>query len=182
MLKTPNRTTRPDVQVIRGESHGREHVRQRIRYAGSAVNDTGAPPATEAESAALGQYLAMARAYRRTGGLLSGDDLAMRLRKRSTQPLSLVARWIVSREVVCLKWQTQTWLPLFQFDPADMSLRSEVSGVVGELAGAMEDWDLALWFSQPNPWLDGAMPVDAIDSDQPAVLDAARVARFIARG
>jgi hypothetical protein len=128
------------------------------------------------------QYFAMAQVYRRTGGWLSGDDLAMRLRKRSTQPLSLVARWIVARDVVCFRWQSQTWLPSFQFDPKDMSPRREVSGVIEELAGALEDWELALWFCQPNPWLDNAMPVDVIDCDAPAVLNAARVARFIARG
>jgi hypothetical protein len=137
---------------------------------------------TYADSPAITQYLAMAQVYRRTGGLLSGDDLAMRLRRRSTQPLSLVARWIVARDVVCIRWRSQTWLPSFQFDPTDMSLRREVSGVIDELAGIVQDWDLALWFSQPNPWLDNAIPVDVIDHEQPAVLNAARVARFIARG
>jgi hypothetical protein len=124
----------------------------------------------------------MVQAYRRTGGLVSSDEVVPLLRRRIAQPISLLARWIVDRSVVSFVWQSQTLLPLFQFDLSDMSLRSGAAEVVAELTGAFDDWDLATWFARPNSWLRDAAPVDVIDADQPAVLQAARADRYIARG
>jgi hypothetical protein len=39
-------------------------------------------------------------AFRRTGGLVSGDELTFLLRGRTSQPISMLARWIVERQVV----------------------------------------------------------------------------------
>jgi hypothetical protein len=63
-----------------------------------------------------------------------------------------------------------------------MSLRRETGQVVDELAGTLDDWELAAWFARPNSWLQNSAPVELIDVDQPAVLQAARADRFIARG
>jgi len=128
------------------------------------------------------QHLQMVQAYRRTGGLLSTDEVVPLLRRRTAQPISVLARWIVARNVVSFVWQSQTLLPLFQFDLSDMSLRCGTAAVVGELSGAFDDWDLATWFARPNSWLRDAAPVDVIDTDQPAVLQAARADRYIVRG
>jgi hypothetical protein len=128
------------------------------------------------------QHIMMVDAYRRTGGLLSGAEIALLLRRHSTQPLSLLARWIVTRRVVSYVWRSEILVPLFQFDPDDMSLRRETGQVVDELADAFDDWELAAWFARPNSWLQDAAPVELIDVDQPAVLQAARADRFIARG
>jgi len=124
----------------------------------------------------------LAQAYAASGGLIADDELAALLGRSVDQPLSRLARWILNREVVCIPWQLQSVLPLFQFDLRDMSLRPEVVEVVSELAGALDDWDVALWFATPNSWLDGATPVDTIGIDAAAVLQAARADRFIARG
>jgi hypothetical protein len=137
------------------------------------------PWRTDATSA---QHIAMVDAYRRTGGLIGGTELALRLRPHSTQPLSLLARWIVMRRVVSYVWQSEILVPLFQFEPRDMSVRRDVSQVLDELADTFDDWELAAWFAQPNSWLQGAAPVALIGADQPAVLQAARADRFIARG
>jgi len=132
--------------------------------------------------ASAAQHLTMANAYRRSGGLVSGTEATLLLRRHSTQPLSLLARWIVTRRVVSYTWQSETLVPLFQFERNDMTVRRDTSQVVDELAGAFDDWELASWFAQPNSWLQGAAPVELIDVDQPAVLQAARADRFIARG
>ena len=124
----------------------------------------------------------LAQAYAASGGLIADDELAAVLGRSVDQPLSRLARWILNREVVCIPWQLQSVLPLFQFDQRDMSLRPEVVEVVSELAGALDDWDVALWFATPNSWLEGATPVDTIGIDAAAVLQAARADRFIARG
>ena len=128
------------------------------------------------------QFEIMRRAYAQHGGLASADEVAHRLRLRSEQPISVLARWIVARKIVNLRWQSQTLIPLFQFDLQDMSLRSGAVNAIAELTGAFDDWELALWFVQANAWLHDAAPIDQIEEDEAAVLEAARADRFIARG
>lgn len=128
------------------------------------------------------QFLEMEQAFRASGGLASGDELASRLRRCSEQPISMLARWIVDRRAVSFPWRSQTLLPLFQFDLATMSLRPAVIETVCELRGVFDDWDLAMWFARPNAWLSDFAPVNLVDVDTSAVLDAARADRFIAHG
>jgi hypothetical protein len=128
------------------------------------------------------RLLALERAFRWSGGMVSADELARLLRGRVEQPLSTVARWIVAREVVNVEWRSQTMLPLFQFDLRDATLRVPVAAVVRELAVVFDDWDLVCWFAEPNAWLGGALPARLVEAHASAVLAAARADRFIARG
>jgi len=121
-------------------------------------------------------------AFRRTGGLVSGDELTFLLRGRNSQPISMLARWIVNRRVVSFGWHGEYLLPMFQFDRADMTVRRPVAAILDELEGAFDDWDLATWFALPNTWLADDSPVDLLWLDPRAVLQAARADRFIARG
>lgn len=127
------------------------------------------------------QFLLMARAFCRTGGLATANEVVRLLRRYVDQPLSKLAHWIVSGVVVNLDWRCETFIPMFQFNRLDLSLRPEVLDVVRELAGAFDNWDTALWFAESNGWLQEAAPVDIITNDQLAVLRAARADRFIAR-
>src|SRR4249920_1970349 len=74
------------------------------------------------------QYGIMERAFRQGGGIVSGDQLAHLLRSTSWQPISLLARWIVGRKVISFDWNSNTMLPLFQFDLSSMTIRQCVSG------------------------------------------------------
>ncbi len=128
------------------------------------------------------QVAAMLSGYRSTGGVASGEIIASLLRQHSEQPISLLARWIVSRKVVSFVWRSQTHLPLFQFDLNRMEIRPGAQSVMAELARAFDDWEMANWFALPNSWLAGAVPADALASDSQAVLHAARADRFVAIG
>jgi hypothetical protein len=121
-------------------------------------------------------------AYGRTGGLASGDELTLLLRRRTSQPISMLARWIAERRVVSFGWQGEYLLPMFQFDPASMGVRRPVSAVLDEFDDTFEDWDLTSWFALPNNWLGDEAPVDILPRDPHVVLQAARADRFIARG
>jgi hypothetical protein len=124
----------------------------------------------------------MEAAYRACGGIASGEQVALLLRRCHEQPLSRLARWIVAREVVSFDGAGMTWLPLFQFEPASMSVRPEVAAVIRELAQVFDDGELAAWFVRPSDWLRGAAPVDALAVCPSAVRDAARADRFVVRG
>lgn len=120
--------------------------------------------------------------FERSGGLASAEQVVELVRKHSDQPISRLARWIVSRQVLCLEWRSQTLLPMFQFDVLSMEPWPGVSQALAELPAAYDDWDLMIWFSQPSPWLDARTPADLIVADLPAVLQAARADRFVEKG
>jgi hypothetical protein len=127
------------------------------------------------------QYLAMELAYARHGGLVEGNDVARRLRRRSSQPISLLAHWIVERNIVSFHWRGRLLVPDFQFEAPEMMPRPEVARILSELTPFLDDWDVALWFSRPNAWIDDQSPIDVIASNPNAVLQAARADRYIAK-
>jgi len=143
----------------------------RLRPAGAAWSTDAGPRACE-----------VLHAFQRTGGLVSGHELTFLLRGRTSQPISMLARWIVERRVVSFEWHGETLLPMFQFDRADMSVHRDVAAILDELEGTFDDWELATWFALPNAWLKDRSPVDVLALDPNAVRHAARADRFIARG
>ena len=139
-------------------------------------------PVHEVSPVTGGEHPALVQIYQRMGGLVSCDHAAALLGRHHEQPISRLARWIVAREVVTFSWQSATLIPLFQFDASDMTLRGAASAVIAELSGALDDFELAAWFARPNCWLGGAAPVAMIETDQLAVIRAARADRYIALG
>ena len=121
-------------------------------------------------------------AFSDIGGVVNGDALASLLRGGTEQPISLLARWIVQREVISFSWHSQTLLPLFQFDLETLQVRPGVPEVIAELREAFDDVELADWFARPNSWLQGSTPANRFGSDLPAVLQAARADRYVALG
>ena len=129
----------------------------------------------------LQRFVALQHAYRSTGGIVTGESLTLLLREQVEQPISLLARWIVNREIVSLGWRGDVWLPVFQFDPAGV-VQPGVRQIIAELSDAFDDWELAEWFAMPNCWLRGESPASAVGIGAPGVLQAARADRFVAMG
>jgi len=117
------------------------------------------------------------RACESSGGLWPGDAVAGMLRRRTSQPISLLARWIVDSLVVSIAWRGDYLLPAFQFDVANATVRRPVFAVLEALDGSLKDLDLASWFAMPNQYLDDAAPLDVIEHDMLAVVDAALAER-----
>jgi hypothetical protein len=117
-----------------------------------------------------------------SGGVIGGDELTRLLRSTSDQPISLLAHWIVSREVLMLNIDSENYLPKFQFDFDDMTVRPGIREVIAELRAPFDDWELAQWFTRTNNWLDGRSPAEAIAANPADVLQAARAGRFVAMG
>lgn len=128
------------------------------------------------------QLAAMQRVFLATGGVVTSDQFIGLLRRRASQPISVLARWIVAREVVSLSWHGQVMIPLFQFDAARMELLESIPPILGELVGVFDDWDIAQWFATPNAWTEGVAPAEVLRRDGLAVLKAARGDRFLLRG
>lgn len=127
-------------------------------------------------------FMAMLRTFRNTGGVARGDEVVDMLQAAHSFDVAHLARAIVNREILSFEWRDELWLPLFQFDLKDMTLREAPRRVAAELACAFDGWALALWFATPNAWLAGRIPVEVI-GDYPAdVFHAARADRFVAMG
>lgn len=121
------------------------------------------------------------RAYRDCGGIGRGDEVADRFRLHDRE-LSGLARWIVEREVLSFEWLSELWLPWFQFDPADMSVRPQFRRVADELRGTFDGLHLTQWFIEPNCWLGDCRPTELLLTQPEEVLQAARTDRFVALG
>ena len=125
---------------------------------------------------------AMAQAFVRHGGVVSAEEVALLLRRHHAQPVSQLARWIVGSKIVHFAEHSHTWVPLFQFHLDDMSIRPVIGQLLGELSPVLESEELAAWFVTPNAWLSNALPIEAVEADTVAVLDAARADRFVTAG
>ena len=128
-------------------------------------------------------FAALLGAYRSSGGTARGDDLARLLAEHRQGDHVSLARLIVAGEVFGFEWRQTLWIPMFQFDSRDLAVKA------GRAASACRAdrrsstaWALAAWFANGNTWLDGQRPLDLLDRDLPAVLNAARADRFIAGG
>ena len=166
--------------ILLQEQQPLANTRRDVLAPGSANEPS--QPCTDCGLATEGRACEMQHAYRSTGGIISGDELAQRLRCRSDQPISLLARWIVTGRIVHFEWRCQTWIPLFQFNLAEMDLVPGVHQVVAELRDAFDDWELTQWFARPNCWLRGGSPSEVIEADPQSVFEVARADRFVAMG
>lgn len=128
------------------------------------------------------EFAELCRGLQASGGLVAADQLAAMMRHGSAQPLSRLARWIVSRQVVTVPWRSQTLLPLFQFGECGACLRPGLPAVMTELTHVFDDRELALWFARCNSSLGGAVPADCLATRPVDVWQAARTDRFIATG
>ena len=126
------------------------------------------------------QFVAMLNAYRGSGGLARKESLLALSSRSSGLDTETLANWIAAREVIGFKWQSRTWLPMFQFNRVNMTRPPALQQVLAELIPVYDPWELANWFAQPNAWLADRAPADVLEHDPSAVLQAARADRFIA--
>jgi hypothetical protein len=91
-----------------------------------------------------------------------------------------LAKLIVSNDVFAFEWRDALWVPMFQFELRDLSVREGSRKVLAELMPVFHGWALAAWFARRNSWLNDRSPVDTLDSNLTAVLETARVDRFVA--
>jgi hypothetical protein len=123
------------------------------------------------------QFVGLLNAYRCSGGLARAPEVAARFLRQGVRDVSPLASWLLKRQVVSVEWQSKIWLPLFQFNPTGMALRTGLSSVLSELVVRYDAWAIADWFAQPNAWLADCAPANVMAVDAPQVLNAARAAR-----
>ena len=126
------------------------------------------------------QFVSLLQGFRPSGGLSRAHSVAEWLASRCGQNVGTLARWMVRGEVLHFEWQSDSWLPMFQFHTTATTPHSVVGLVLKELEGVFDPWETAQWFARPSIALGGRMPADAVASDADAVLQVARFDRYLA--
>ncbi len=121
--------------------------------------------------------LELQQAFRATGGLARGDDLARLLDDQCNGDADPLAQLIDSRQVFGFARQYSVWVPMFQFELHDLSVKPAPGQVLAALGNGIDDWTTACWFVRPNPWLARRRPLDLLHGELPEVLSAARIER-----
>ena len=100
------------------------------------------------------QQAEMFRTYGRTGGLASGDEVTLLLRKRTSQPISLLARWIATQRVVSFTWKgpapvgSSLTVPISRKPGPRCSLVCPLcSSVIWRRVDYLQFLDQTLWYS-----------------------------------
>jgi len=146
---------------------------------------SGVPVLVTAGDAAIGAHPSEAGieklriAYRASGGIATSDDLARLVESYAHLDVARLARLIVGGGVFGFDWQHAYWIPMFQFQRQDLSIKSGPQRVAAVLGSVFDGWTLCAWFAQPNSWLNDRRPVDLLDTEFDAVLYAARGDLFL---
>ena len=144
---------------------------------------TSLPPAETVDfSPGDAGFLALCAAYRGSGGIARGADLAHWLCGRGEGDSRALAGLIVGSQAFSFDWHDTFWVPMFQFSPVQPALGPAARQVLAELAPLLDGWQLAGWFVRGSTWLDGQRPLDLLAAQPDRVLAAARTDRYVIDG
>jgi Protein of unknown function (DUF2384) len=108
-------------------------------------------------------------------GALDSGQVAELAGSRAANRAALANRWRAEQRVIAVPMGDELLYPGFQFT-AEGKPHPAVGAALTELRAdpRLSDWQAALWFVGPNGWLGGRRPVDLLDAEAEAVLEAAR--------
>jgi hypothetical protein len=89
-----------------------------------------------------------------------------------TSAEALADRWKQEGRIFSVTHHGATYHPGFQFDAEGRPL-PVIAEVIRRLGAKSGEWELALWFTAANGWLDGGRPVDLLQSEPEEVAQAA---------
>lgn len=120
--------------------------------------------------------------YRATGGIATAAEFSQKGFSFKNGNINALVKLILVGDVFSFEWQGNIWIPLFQFNPKELTGRQCVRQVLAELTNVFDGWTLAAWFIQTNAWLENRKPIDLLDTGLSCVLHAARADRYVALG
>jgi len=111
-------------------------------------------------------------------GVLSSTGVASLAGSRAKNKASLANRWKQEKRIFSVPHRGLVYFPAYQFDEKGQPL-PVIARVLATLGRHSREWELALWFTSINGWLNGRRPVDLLH-DEPE--EIARVAEREAEG
>jgi hypothetical protein len=107
----------------------------------------------------------LCESFRATGGIARADDLARLLEDFQCGNFASLARRIASHEILSFSWRGMHWVPMFQFDLRDLSLRPGPQQLLEACGTKCDGWALSCWLATPSDELGGEPPLDILDTD-----------------
>lgn len=104
-------------------------------------------------------------------GVLTSTQLAERSGSRATNTAAPANRWRTQGKVFSVSWDGANVYPGLQLDEEGRT-RPVIAQVLAAAGERLQGWDLALWLTSNNAWLDGARPVELLDESPDEVLAA----------
>ncbi|MFZ2989761.1 hypothetical protein [Ideonella sp.] len=129
-----------------------------------------------------GRFEDLQSACRAHGGLARAEDLNRLLEDYQLGDFVSLARQLGSGELICLRWREAMWVPMFQFDLRDLSVKVGLRTVLSALAPVFDAWEATEWFVRPSEWLGGLRPCECFEQHLGEVVMAARTDRFVVAG
>lgn len=108
-------------------------------------------------------------------GALRSQEVADLAESRASNRSALASRWRAEKRTLAVPLGEELLYPGFQFN-ADGKPRPVIASALEWLRSDSHttDWQAALWFVTPTSWLAGRRPVDLLEIDPDAVIEAAR--------
>lgn len=119
-------------------------------------------------------FVGLLHAFFDTGGTLDSAALDRLLKACWRGQAEGLSGLLASRQVFGFEWRDALWIPMFQFNSDDLSVRPGSQRVRDELPVLWSGWNQACWFASPNVWLGGRTPVEMIDAAPQDIEGAAR--------
>lgn len=90
---------------------------------------------------------------------------------RARNIAATASRWLKDKKIFAVRFKGQQWFPKFQFQ--DGFPTPAVSKVIRTFPDHATGWDLAYFFTNPNPYIDGRKPVELLRSNPDRVISLA---------
>ena len=105
-------------------------------------------------------------------GAFTSAEVAGLAGSKASNKAALANRWKQEGRIFSVTHHGTTYYPGFQFDAEGRPL-PVIAEVMRRLGAKSGEWELALWFTAANGWLDGGRPVDLLESGPEEVAQAA---------
>ncbi|HEX3552850.1 MAG TPA: phasin family protein [Thermoanaerobaculia bacterium] len=102
----------------------------------------------------------------------SSAEVAEMAGSKAQNKAALANRWKQEGRVFSVPHRGSTFFPGYQFDSKGQPI-PVISRVLATLGRRSREWELALWFTSANGWLDGRRPVDLLADGPEEVARAA---------
>jgi len=112
--------------------------------------------------------------FLREYGAIDAAEAARGLAGNADERAEQVRVWIASRQAFSVIHEGRELLPSFQFDSVTGALLPQVAQLLEALEGKRHGWEIALWMTSPNGWLQGRRPIRLWPDHMDKLLKAAR--------
>jgi hypothetical protein len=139
----------------------------------AAIERSGEAPAAAAIEQ-LRRYAQVRLRYMKEVPLLRSSDVAEISGSQARNGSARASRWKLEQRIFSVPWNGVDYYPAFQFARTDGQPLPAIKTILDIFGGQLTPWQTALWFWGGNGWLHDKSPMEMIQRDPQAVIEAAK--------